>query len=418
MNQTNPTRSGSRTMAIVLITFLITLLFAIAGWYFLLADRYLALISPVQETAVMQGDLEVEISAPGELLPVNSYPVSVPETLFSDFNIDQIAVIALLPDGKLVDKGEHIASLDPSVYTSVRSRLENELADLENKLNEIAADSVRQLKDVKLAFQNSGLDLEIRKIAVEQSLFDPVSAHERMKLEYRKSELAYENALFNLQDKRKSLLEKYVGYPAQIERLTAELKTHLPMLKHGLEIQTPYRGLLLYVNEGEISDTKTGRVLTPSDRIVAEVADISRLVSVFLIDETYFPELTEGQIVKIFLKSNGEEVEARISRIGRTIESHQGKKYFRIESVMENPGNRFIPYQTTSNRVILRTLEDVLYVPNSAVGGIDSDTYAIVAGGIRKPVVCKPVNDRYTVIVSGLTAGEMIYLNAENGYTK
>ena len=402
----------------ILLTVLITLSLAFAGWYFLISDRHLALVPPVQMTEVKQGNLDVEIIAAGELLPIGDNIITIPESFFSDFKIDQIAIETLVSDGKMVERGELIARLDPTVYEKVKARLEGELADLENKMNEITADSVRQLKDVKLALQNAGLDLEIRKISVEQSLFDPVSAHERMKLEYRKSELSYENALFNLQEKRKNLTEKYDSYPVQIEKISSEIKTKLPGLNKGLDIQSPWKGVLRHISRGNKETGITGYVLTPDDRKVAVIEDISRLVSVCLVEEEYFSEVQEGQTVRVYLKSNAEEVEARISRINRLIELHNGKKYFRMETIIENPGNRFLPQQTTINKIILRTLEDVVYVPNSAIATNGSGSYVVLAGGVRRPVTCKRINDQYTVVLNGLAAGEMIYQDASNGNSK
>lgn len=415
MNQTDPGRIGIRILPIVTVTALITVILAFAGWYFFLTERHLALVAPVQQTEVLQGNLDVEIVSAGELLPIGEFTVTVPESFFHDFKMDQIAMDVLLPDGKLVEKGELIAQLDPSVYETVKARLESELADLEGKLNDITSDSTRQLKDSKLALQNAGLDLEIRKISVEQSLFDPVSAHERMKLEFRKSELSYENALFNLQDKRKSLIEKYESYPLQMEKINTELKVKLPELKKSIDIQSPWKGVLRHLVSDAREPGNAGHFVTIADRRIANIEDISRLVSVSLVEEEYFSEVHEGQTIRIFLKSNAEEVEARINRVNRLIERHGDKKYFRVEAIVENPGSRFLPHQTTINKITLRTLENVLYVPNSAVASNGSGYYVTLSGGVRQPVTCKRINDQYTVILNGLKAGDLICLDALNG---
>ena len=185
MDQHNNNRYSGSALKIVLITFLITSVILIAGWYFLVFDKQIAFVAPVQMVEVVQGDLEVEIVSTGELLPAVLNPVMVSESLFRDFSISEIEIKTILPEGSKVEKGDIIAHLDNSVYETYKSKIESELADIENKINEISLDSTKQLKDVKLALENARLDLEIRKIAVDQSLFDPVSAHERMKLEFK-----------------------------------------------------------------------------------------------------------------------------------------------------------------------------------------------------------------------------------------
>jgi HlyD family secretion protein len=414
MDQHSHNRYSGSALKIVLITFLITSVILIAGWYFLVFDKQIAFVAPVQMVEVVQGDLEVEIVSTGELLPAVLNPVMVPESLFRDFSISEIEIKTILPEGSRVEKGDIIAHLDNSVYETYKSKIEGEIADLENKINEISLDSTKQLKDVKLALENARLDLEIRKIAVDQSLFDPVSAHERMKLEFSKSTLAYENALYNYQDRRKSLLEKYAAYPAQAEKLKNEQSTILPSLKLALEIKSLHSGILRYAEGASKSKIGVGSKLAPQNTLVAGIEENRRLVSHCLLQEEYFTEIKEGQEIRIFLKSNAMEIEGKISRINKKIENIDGKKWFAVETIIDNPGNNLLPGQTTINRISLSALENVLYLPNSAVLEEGDKFYVFVNGGTKLEIKCKRVNKEFSQVLSGLSVGQMVYLDVSS----
>lgn len=418
MDQLKTKNKSYSTFRIVVFTFMVTAMLAVAAWYFLIFEKQIVIVPPVEMTEVKQGNIAVEIVSAGELLPVKTQVVEIPESFFSDYSIQEIRIMSLLPEDSKVEKGDIIAHLDISVYEAVKSKIENEIAEIEKNINEISQDSVRQLKDVKLAFENSRLDLEIRKISVEQSLFDPVSAHERMKLEFSKSTLAYENALANYNERRKGLLEKYAGYPAQLERLSTEEKTKLPALREALKISSPYKGVLAHAERADGHVVMVGSVLSPKNRVVAVVEDFSRLVSQCYLSEDYFSEIGEGQNINIHLKSNAIDIEAKIAKVSRKIETVNGKKVFAIESVVNNPELSLLPGQTTLNKISLNALEDVLYLPNSAVLQEGEKSFVFLSGGVRREIKSKNVNEEFTQVISGLVAGQMVYLDATAAVSK
>jgi multidrug efflux pump subunit AcrA (membrane-fusion protein) len=414
MDQHNNKKYSVSTLKIVLITFLTTTILIVGGWYFFVFDKQTTFAAPVQMVEVAQGDLDVEIVSTGELLALGSNPVLVSESLFCDFPVSEIDIMEILPEGTRVEKGDIIAWLDNAVYRGYKSKIESELADIENKIDEITLDSTKQLKDVKLALENARLDLEIRKIAVDQSLFDPVSAHERMKLEFSKSKLAYENALFNYLDRRKPLLEKYAAYPAQAESLRNELSVKLPSMKLALEVRSPYSGILRYAEGANKLKIGAGSKLTPKNMLVARIEDVRRLVSRCFLEEEYFTEISEGQEIKVFLKSNAIEIEAKISHINKKIEPIDGKKCFAVETIVDNTANNLLPGQTTINKISLSLLENVLYLPNSAVLEEGDRFYVFVEGGTKREIKCKKVSKEFSQVLSGLSLGQLVYLDVSS----
>ncbi len=400
------------TFRIVVITFMVTVILAFVAWYLFIFEKQIKIVPPVEMAEVKVGNLELVIVSEGELRPSKSIPVMVPESLFGDFSVPEIEISSLLPEYSKVEKGEIIAQLDPAVFDKVKSGLESEISDLENKIREIPQDSIKQLKDVKLALENARIDLEIRKIAVEQSLFDPASAHERMKLEFSKSELAYQNALANYRERKKSLEEKYASYPERLEKIESVEKPKLPTLRETLKIESPIKGILTYVYDAKGEKISAGSRLSPGNRIVAQIEDIGRLISQFNLSEEYFSQIKEGQAIDIYLKTNAIQIVSKISTISQRIETVNGKKVFSVEAVIENPGYNLLPGQTTENKISLNILENVMFLPNSSIHEDGEKSYVFLNGGIRHEVKSRRVNEEYTQIISGLSEGQLVYLNA------
>ncbi len=75
-----------------------------------------------------------------------------------------------------------------------------------NQVLGMTADTALQLKDIKLSVEAASLDLQIKELSVDKTLYDPPAVQQRVQLEYKKSQLAYENLLLNLADQRKKLM--------------------------------------------------------------------------------------------------------------------------------------------------------------------------------------------------------------------
>jgi HlyD family secretion protein len=368
--------------------------------------------TPVAEfVEAKKGDLAIEIISYGELTSFTTNPVYIPESLFTDFEFNEIQLRYLVPEGKVVEKGEVIIRIDESVYDAYKSRIEKEIAGIRSDIENIQADSTRQLKDVKLALENAIIDLEIRRISAEQSQFDPSATHERMKLEFRKSQLSYENALTNYNNARNNLLEKYAAYPERLEELTEKETLMLPALRRLLTIQSPTRGVVSYINVPGRWKGGEGSVVKANEREVLAINDLNSAISRCFIEEDLYSRVHVGQNIKVGLMAGGGEIDATISFIKNQIETVQGKRGFAIEAVINNADFDLIPNQTTVNRITLATFEDVVYVPYSSILMEGDVSYVVTEEG-RLQVESEKGNENYAVIRNGLTPGQMIYLNA------
>jgi len=398
----------------LIISFSALLVMFIVFFYFIISKKQVSIVHTDELVEVKQGDLEVEIESTGELNSMKSNAILAPNNLFSDFNINQITIKSILPEGTVVKRGDIIANLDESAYNDFKSKIDSEITGLKNNINNFTDDTTKQLKNVRLAMENAQIDIEIKKIAVDQSLFDPPATHERLKLEFKKSQLAYDDAQKNYHDLRISLLEKFESYQSKLDSLLNLEKTKLPVLLRTLNIQSPFNGVISYTLTANGTKRAIGSTLTMMDNTVATIDDPGSFISNCYIEEDYYSKIQIGQKITIVLKTSGKEIDATIGFIDNKMEMVNGKKCFAIGTYLSSAENELILNQTTINRISLPALKNVIYVPTPSVLTEGKKSYVISEKGSKLQVTCEKGNEDFMVIITGLTPGQRIYVNAVN----
>lgn len=367
--------------------------------------------------SVAKGDIDCVITVNGELVSGNTHQIEVPDLLFTDLALNEIKIRYLAAEGSVVEKGEVIAKIDESVLHDLKAKNEKEISELKSSLNGMTGDTTSQLKDIKLSVETAKLELQIKEISVDQTLYDPPAVHQRMQLEYKKSQLAYENLLLNCADQRKKLIEKYKTQSERLQLLEEEVKSKKYGFSGFRNIVSPAKGIITYLSPAEGMKTRQECILTLQNRVFASIEENINLVSRCYIDEEYFSKIHMGQKIKVFTKSNNLELDAEISKIENKIETIGNRKCFMVEAMINTPEQALLLNQTTVNTIELSKLKDVLYIPKTAVTAINGFSYVLTGEGLKLKVNAREGNILYTVIDSGLTEGQQIILNAADEMT-
>lgn len=369
------------------------------------------LIFTKETVQVAKGDIDCSVTVNGELVSASSHQVEVPELLFTELALNEIKIRYLAPEGSLVEKGEIIAVIDETALLEFKAKSEKEINDLKSGLEGMTADTALQLKDIKLSVETASLDLQIKELSVDQTLYDPPAVQQRVQLEYKKSQLAYENLLLNLADQRKKLIEKYKTQSDRLLVLEDEARNKRNRYTGLKNIVSPASGVIGYLNSEEASKTTRERILTIQNRIIAYVEDNNNLVSRFFIDEVYYSSVKTGQKIKVHTKSNNIETEAYIGKIDGKIKSVGNSKCFKVEARVNTTEQTLLLNQTTVNTIELSKLKDVLYVPKTAIATENGNSYVFSEEGLKLKVNLREGNNLYAIVDSGLIEGQQIILN-------
>lgn len=283
-------------------------------------------------------------------------------------------------EGQLVESGESLFRIDREPYEIALQQAEAERQDAEANLNQ----AQREWQRI------SGL---YERDAVSESERDQTLANR----ELAEAHMAMADAA--VRDARRNL--RYTDVPAPVEGATG-----LESFSEGTLVE---RGTLLTTVTQH--DPAHVRFALPEDD-----AEIQRLARRAMADRELGPDEQDAHRHEATLiRPTGEEHDQPgvVDFTDSTVNPATGSVTAR--AVFENPERHLVPGQFVRVRLLLEELEDVILIPESAVGqGDDAPRVFIVDDdGVAhaRPVELGPVVNGRQVILDGLETGEQLVVN-------
>jgi hypothetical protein len=157
-----------------------------------------------------------------------------------------------------------------------------------------------------------------------------------------------------------------------------------------------------------------GAEINPWDLAVATLPDLSAMISVTYVNEIDISKIKSGQQVRIGVdafpekKYTGQVVE--VANIGQQLPNTDAK-VFEVRIEMNERDTILRPSMTSSNEIVTKVLDSVLFIPLEAVHADDSITYVYTRAGKRQVVVLGESNENHIIVEAGLKKGEQLYLS-------
>ena len=397
----------------IYITLGIALVLIIATWYFAGDDG-----RDVQSIRVpaKTGLFEVNVVTTGELEAKNSENIFGPDNLRSIQIWGDIKINELIPEGTIVDSGDFVASLDQTEVVSKMKDLETELEKLESQYTKTMLDTSLNLRSTRDELVNLKFAMEEAQIAVDQSKFEPPATQRQAKINREKAERAYNQAVENYD-------LKYEKAKAEMQEVSATLeqarrrKQRMQDILQTFKVYAPKPGMIIYKRDWRGRKTETGSSISPWDNVVAQLPDLSKMISKTYVNEIDISKVRVGQPVKISIDAFPDRsytgVVDEVANIGQTNQGSDAKVFEVVIAVNESD-SIMRPSMTTKNEIITATYDSVLYVPLEAIHNNDTLTYVFTDRGMRtvkKEVMVGPGNENAIIIEKGLTEGEEVYLS-------
>jgi hypothetical protein len=142
---------------------------------------------------------------------------------------------------------------------------------------------------------------------------------------------------------------------------------------------------------------------------------MSSMISKTYVNEIDVSKVKSGQNVEIIVDAFPEKsytgLVTSVANIGEQLPNADAKVFEVVIEVNESdPILR--PSMTTGNKIITKTIEDVIFIPLESVqAGIDSIPFVYKKNGDKQVVVLGESNENNVVIEQGLEPGTMIYLS-------
>jgi multidrug efflux pump subunit AcrA (membrane-fusion protein) len=386
-------------------------------------------------TEVRQGMFEISVSNSGELLAEKSMDVRGPD-LFQqqeqqrggggggggmrggggghmEIRIMDLKIQDIVAEGTIVRQGDYLAQMDRSSYSNTLKDAMDVLKTYQTNIEMKVLDTAVTLTNLRDDIKNQKYAVEEAKITLDQSKYEPPAT-------IRQAEIKLDKA-------KRSLEQKIKGYELRVAQVLKDInheKLHLDQQMEyvqalenflaGFTIKAPASGMVIYKKDRMGTKRKAGSNLNPFDNVVATLPDLSSMLSKVYVSEIEVSKVKPGQKVSISIDAFPSKAFSgtvmTVANIGEQLPNSDAKMFEVIIKVEGNdPSLR--PSMTTTNKIIIKTYDNVVYVPTECVqAGIDSIPFVYEKNKTKQYVVVGDANDKNVIIEQGLKPGRMIYV--------
>ncbi|TAJ11547.1 HlyD family efflux transporter periplasmic adaptor subunit [Marinilabiliaceae bacterium JC017] len=357
----------------------------------------------------------------GQLHAENSVSINVPSELSSRrLGIYEIKVTQLVEEGTVVDSGGFVASLD---HGAVEEAWKNALDDKEKALNgyeDAKVDTTINLNNLRDELLDSRVSLEEKELILEQSIYESPAVKRQARLDVERARRALDQKLRNYDLKKQQEEYKVIRAREEAKRVQDRV-SDIKKLFEALEVKAPALGMVIYSFDRAGAKIKVGSTVSPWNPKIAELPDLTSLISKTFINEIDISKIQVGQKVKVGIDAfphkqfDGEIV--NVANIGQVIPGGDAKVFEVIIKIFGFDVD-LKPGMTTSNAIVVDKLEDVLVVPLDAVFDNDTSAYVILKKNRvwgQQLVEKGPENENHVVILKGVNeADELSLTEKEN----
>ncbi len=362
----------------------------------------------------VKGDFEIAISASGELLPENSIDIKAPEVSRGrDFRANELKITDLVPEGTVVKEGDYIATLDRTQYdNTLKDELER-LSTFRSNIEMKKLDTAVTLTTLRNNIRNQRHTVEEAGITLRNSQYEPPATIRQAEIDL---------------DRQQRILEQRIrGYELRVAQAKRDINTQnmwynrisrrvesLQEVLAGFTITAPSSGMVVYKRDRRGNKIKAGSNINPFERAVATLPDLSTMLSRIYISEIEIRNVKPGLEVDLTIDAfPNKQFKGKVytvANIGEKLENTDSK-VFEVMVKIEGSDPALRPSMTTSNKVIIKTLSDVIYIPAECVhAGIDGIPFVYTRNKTKQYVLTGDSNEKNIVIEQGLKPKQLVYI--------
>ncbi|MDR2287456.1 MAG: efflux RND transporter periplasmic adaptor subunit [Prevotellaceae bacterium] len=366
-----------------------------------------------QKVKAHKGLFEIVVTTTGELQALNMETINAPEELRGrNVRISDIKIMDLVPEGTVVDSGDYVGALDRSSLDNSMKTTETELEQIRTQYENALVDTSLNLRQMRDNIQNLLFTLEESKITMEQSVYEPPATQRKTKNDYERALRNYEQELQRYSLRQEQELGKIKDILIKLSRKEDEYKDMLDLISR-FTIYAPKPGMVIYLKEWGGSKRKVGSTISPWDRTIATLPDLSVMVSKTYVNEVDISKIRTGQTVRLGVdafpdrKYSGTVTD--IANVGEQLKNSDAK-VFEVLVRMNQSDSILRPSMTTSNEILIGSIQDVVYIPLEALYA-DSVPFVYRTNGTKQVVIPGEMNDNFRIIEQGLEEGDEVYLS-------
>ncbi|MEI7500636.1 MAG: efflux RND transporter periplasmic adaptor subunit [Bacteroidota bacterium] len=386
------------------------IILAIIAYFFFSKDNKDQQIS----AKVKQGSFPIEVTTTGELIAKSSEKIYGPPGL-RQIQIWQVKIQDIIPDGTVVDSGQYVASLDRTEISNKIKDEETNLEKLESQMTKTRLDTSLELRSARDELINLKYALEEKKITLEQSKYEPPATVRQVEIDLEKGQRAFEQAEKNYKLRYQKAVANMQEVSASYNQAQRKLQQMTDVLKQ-FNVIAPKAGMVIYKRNWDGNKMGIGATVNAWENVVAELPDLSEMMSKTYINEIDISKVKTGQQVQIGIdafpekKFTGKVIE--VANIGEQLQNSNAKVY-EVRIVVKEFDSILRPAMTTKNKILTSVVDSVLYIPIEAIFNNDSVAFVYKKDGgsvVKQQIIVGQSNDNEIIIRCGLQKDDEILL--------
>lgn len=367
-------------------------------------------------TKVKQGDFRVVVTTAGELRAVKFVQVQGPPNA-QQAESYQMKIASIVPEGTVVKEGDVVAELDRSGIAAKRAEVFIALQKAEAQLEQAQLDSTLNLSKAREDMKTMELQLEEKRIAKEQSIYEAPSIRRQAEIDYEKAERALAQAKVDYKTKTEQAQAKMREVGADVQRSRNKLQI-VDQVMEGFTIRAPSSGMVIYVKEWNGKKKTAGSQISSWDPMVATLPDLSKMETITYVNEIDVRKIAVGHPVSITLDADpSKHLSGKVTAVANVGEQRPNAdaKVFEVKVAVEQADTTLRPGMTTATAIETYAVKNALFVPLEAVMAEGDIPFVFKRNGtglVRQEVETGAMNDDEVVIRRGLESGDEVALSA------
>jgi len=365
---------------------------------------------------VARGPFTSVVETSGELRAKDAVQITAPAGAMQ-IGAWQMRISSLVPEGTVVKTGDVVAEIDRSTLGTRLTDVNLALQKAEAQSEQAMLDSTLTLSTAREAIRSQELDLETKRLAKEQAVYEAPTVQRQTEIDYQRAERALAQARSDLVTKTDQAKAKMREMGTEVER-QRNLQKQIQDVLAGFTIRAPSPGMVIYVREWNGKKRTVGSMVYAYEPSVATLPDLTHMESVTYVNEIDVRHLAVGQPVTVSLDADpSRRLKGTVASVANVGEQRPNTdaKVFEVHVTVLQADTTLRPGMTTGNAVETLRIPDATYVPLEAVNGDSGVTYAYRVTGsrvVKQEVVTGATNDYEAVVLAGLAKGDRVLLSA------
>jgi multidrug efflux pump subunit AcrA (membrane-fusion protein) len=365
---------------------------------------------------IRKGNLEVVVNCKGEVKGEKYTEINLPEVICDEeLHIYQFKIADVIPEGKVVKKGDYIAKLDDSQIMTNMRNLMQEKEKMDADLRDVKLDSAVTLSQRRESINDARLDLEYLKIDLEQSKYESEAYQRKTQMNFQKAEIEVDKIRRNYLLERNRLKLRVGRNEEHVKESQDRISKYQAALA-ATTLTTPDDGIVMFAKDwsgkayGKDSQINIWRPL------IATLPDMSIAITETFIREIDISKIELDDSVRIAIDAlPGKTFWGKVIKIANIGEDHKDfdMKVFRVIIRFERSDKEMKPGMNANSDIIVASYQDKLLVPLKAIFTKNGKqiVYLKKGGDIsEQEIVVVAENEQFGVVDKDIQEGDVVLL--------